>query len=76
MAPTNPAGSPALAALVAAYGRPMPPPVPGRYYWGWRTVTVVRRELEDYAPLQAQTVLDIFGGRRPIHAASVKPVKL
>ena len=47
---------------------------PGRHYWGWRGETMSRRQLEDFAPLIVPGNLETYGGRRPVHALSVRPV--
>ena len=47
---------------------------PGRHYYGWRGETLSRSQLEQYADLIVPDVLKTFGGQRPVHAVSVRPV--
>ena len=56
-----------------AYGHRVPIS-PGRRYYGWRGETLNRSQLEQYGHLIVPDVLETFGGRRPVHAVSVRPV--
>ena len=40
---------------------------------GWRGETMSRLQLEEHAALIVPDVLATFGGRRPVHAVSVRP---
>ena len=46
---------------------------PGRHYWGWRGETMSRQQLERFAPRIVPGVLETYGGRRAVHAVSVRP---
>jgi hypothetical protein len=67
-------GSPTLAALLEAYGHRVHP-VPGRRFYGWRSVTVSRHQLEAYPERIAPGILNWYEGSRPIRAASVRPTQ-
>ncbi len=59
-------------AVEDAYGHAVPIAA-GRHYWGWRGETMSRLQLEEHAALIVPDVLATFGGRRPVHAVSVRP---
>ena len=59
-------------ALVDAYGHAVPI-APGRAYYGWRSVTINRSQLERFPDGLADAVLNIFQGKRPIRCATVGP---
>ena len=79
-------GSGSIKVLGQSYGRPVGVNF-GRRYWGWRGVTVNRRQLVEFPyqiafgdpskpPEERQGILQSYGGIRPIHAVSVRPAHL
>ena len=58
-----------------AYGRRVSI-VPGRRYWGWRGESMHRRQLEDFPDAIVPDILSTFGGARPVHCITVRPVEL
>lgn len=52
------------------------PIVRGRRYWGWRGMTMHRRQLEEFPRLLVPDILQSFDGIRPVHCVTVRPVEL